>query len=192
MLYAIGQNLFRIIFFGIFRLKVIGRDNIPAAGGVILCSNHISNLDPPLLGTPVPRKVRFMAKAELFKVPLLGSIIAAVGAFPIKRGGVSKESLRLAASILKEGGVLGIFPEGTRGGGEGGGKKGAASLALRTGAQVVPVAIIGKYIPFRRMKIVYGQPLDLSECRNGGAQSSELATELIMQNIRRLIAENRE
>ncbi|MCC2684876.1 MAG: plsC [Paenibacillaceae bacterium] len=191
MLYSIGQTLCRILFYGIFRLKVIGRENIPATGGVILCSNHTSNLDPPLLGTPVPRKVRFMAKAELFKVPLLGAIIHAVGAFPIKRGGVSKESLRLAASILEEGGVLGVFPEGTRKGSEVG-KRGAASLALRSGAQVVPVAIIGKYIPFRRMKIIYGKPLDLSSCRDGGAKATEQATELIMQNIRRLIAENRD
>jgi 1-acyl-sn-glycerol-3-phosphate acyltransferase len=191
MLYIIGRFLCRMIFYGIFRLKVIGLENIPATGATILCSNHTSNLDPPLLGTPVSRKVRFMAKAELFKVPVLGPIIAAVGAFPIKRGGVSKESLRLAASILEDGGVLGIFPEGTRKGSEVG-KRGAASLAMRTGAQVVPVAIIGKYIPFRRMQIIYGKPLDLSECKNGGARTTELATELIMRSIRRLIAESRD
>lgn len=83
-----------------------------------MCSNHISNLDPPTVGILLKRKVHFMAKAELFNVPVLGPLIGKLGAFPVKRGGVSKESIKLALNILRDGKVMGIFPEGSRGAGE--------------------------------------------------------------------------
>lgn len=84
---------------------------------MLLCSNHISNLDPPTVGILLKRKVHFMAKAELFNVPVLGPLIGKLGAFPVKRGGVSKESIKLALNILRDGKVMGIFPEGSRGAG---------------------------------------------------------------------------
>jgi 1-acyl-sn-glycerol-3-phosphate acyltransferase len=184
MLYRLGRFLFRILFTVCFRLRVIGRENVPAHGAVVLCANHTSLLDPPLLGTPLQRKVHFMAKAELFDIPLLGTIISKVGAFPVKRGGVSKESIRLAISLLKEGSMMGIFPEGTRSNAGGMGKKGAASLALKSGATVVPVAIIGSYSLFRPMKIVYGKPMDLSAYAGASSEDLEKATEAIMTKIR--------
>lgn len=184
MLYRIGRFMFRMMFSLFFRLRVIGRENVPKEGAVVLCANHTSLLDPPLLGTPLKRKVHFMAKAELFDIPLLGTIITKVGAFPVKRGGVSKESIRLAITLLKEGRMMGIFPEGTRSNAGGMGKKGAASLALKSGAAVVPVAIIGQYSLFRPMKIVYGKPMDLSEYAAASSEDLEKATEAIMTTIR--------
>ncbi|GAA3405255.1 lysophospholipid acyltransferase family protein [Paenibacillus hodogayensis] len=184
-LYRFGRLVCRIFFKTFFRVEVSGREHIPDKGAVILCSNHISTLDPPLVGTPLNRMVHFMAKAELFKIPVFGPMISNLGAFPVKRGGVSKESIRHALQMLGEGGVLGIFPEGSRGGGMG--KKGAASLALRSGATVVPVAIIGTYKLFGKMKIVYGQPLDLSPMReSSSSESLEQATEHIMASIKQL------
>lgn len=157
----------------------------------MLCSNHISNWDPPLLGVRVPRKVHFMAKAELFDVPILGSLIRALGAFPVKRGGVSKEAIRASIQLLRDGNVMCVFPEGTRNNLAAMGKKGAATLALRAGAAVVPIAIVGDYRFFRRMTVVYGEPLDLSEYADGTPEHVEQATEQIMKAIRNLLANYR-
>lgn len=164
-------------------------ENVPATGSVVLCTNHISMMDPPLVGTPLNRKVHYMAKEELFRVPGLGWFITQLGAFPVKRGGVSKESIRFAIQLLKEQNVLGVFPEGSRSNSGGMGKKGAASLAFKANAVVVPVAIVGNYKWFRRMRIYYGPPVDLSEFRdNPSSESLELATERIMHEIRSMIA----
>ncbi|GIQ71045.1 1-acyl-sn-glycerol-3-phosphate acyltransferase [Xylanibacillus composti] len=186
--YGLGKILCRMIYYGLFRLSVHGRDHIPEQGPIILCSNHISNLDPPLVGLPLTRRVHFMAKEELFKVPVLGYLIRAVGAFPVKRGGVSKESIKTALTLLKQGKVLGIFPEGTRRSQDGAAKRGAAVLALRAHAQVVPVAIVGRYKVFSKLAIYYGEPLDLSDCKDEeGNPSPDLATEKIMQAIQALL-----
>lgn len=190
MLYRLGRGLFRIYFYTLLRLRVIGTLNVPAEGPVVLCANHTSLWDPPLLGTPLERKVHFMAKAELFDIPIFGTMISKVGAFPVKRGGVSKESIRLAISLLKEGSVMGIFPEGSRSNAGGMGKKGAASLALKSGAVVVPVAIIGNYSLFRPMTIVYGTPVDISEFAGASSDDLEQATDKIMMVIRSIHAEH--
>jgi 1-acyl-sn-glycerol-3-phosphate acyltransferase len=186
MLYRIGRALFRFVFTLFFRMRALGMENVPTHGAVVLCGNHTSLLDPPLLGTPLKRMVHFMAKAELFDIPVLGSIISKVGAFPVKRGGVSRESIRLAVQLLRDGNMLGVFPEGSRNNAGGMGKKGAASLALKSGAAVVPVAIIGNYSLFRHMTIVYGKPLDLSAYAGASSEDLEQATEAIMKEIRRL------
>ncbi|CAM2803065.1 lysophospholipid acyltransferase family protein [Paenibacillus sediminis] len=184
MLYNFCRGILRIFYALVFRLEAVGRENIPDEGGVLLCSNHINLLDPPTVGVKIERKVHFMAKAELFNVPVLGWLIRNLGAFPVKRGGVSKESIKTALTILKEGKVMGIFPEGTRKSGGGIGKKGAASFALRSNAAVIPVAIIGPYKPFRKLKVIYGAPIDLSEFKNDpSSESLELATEKIMSRI---------
>ncbi|MEW9699015.1 lysophospholipid acyltransferase family protein [Paenibacillus sp. SI8] len=188
MLYRIGRAIFRFIFTLFFGLRAIGTENVPSTGAVVLCGNHTSLWDPPLLGTPLKRKVHFMAKAELFDIPVVGTVISKVGAFPVKRGGVSKESIRLAIQLLKDGNMMGVFPEGTRSNAGGMGKKGAASLALKAGAAVVPVAIIGNYSLFRPMTIVYGKPLDLSAFTSGSSEDLELATETIMKEIRKIHA----
>lgn len=189
--YRMGQIVCNIFFSILFRLRSIGVENIPQHGPVVLCSNHISNFDPPLLGTRVPRKVHFMAKAELFEIPGFATLIKLLGAFPVKRGGVSKESIRAALQLLKDGKVLCVFPEGSRKNPSPIGKKGAATFALRSGALVVPLAIIGDYRPFRRMTVVYGKPLDLSEFADGSSEQAEQATERIMNAIRELLAEYR-
>ncbi|MEF3355845.1 lysophospholipid acyltransferase family protein [Paenibacillus sp. GYB006] len=184
MIYSIGRFLLNVIYTVIFRLEASGRENIPREGGVVLCCNHISNFDPPTLGIKIHRKIRFMAKSELFEVPVFGPILKELGAFPVKRGGVSKDSIKTALNILRGGEVLGIFPQGSRHNDGGMGKKGAASFALRSGAAVVPAAVIGEYKPFRKMKIVYGEPVDLDEFRDDpSGESLERATEKIMSKI---------
>ncbi|CAG7611802.1 1-acyl-sn-glycerol-3-phosphate acyltransferase [Paenibacillus solanacearum] len=190
MLYLTFRFLFRIMFSLLFRLKAVGKENVPAEGPVVLCCNHISNFDPPVLGTPLDRKVHYMAKAELFELPVLGYVLPRICAFPVKRGGVSKESIKLSIQLLRSGEMLGIFPEGSRSNAGGMGKKGAASLALKSGATVVPAAIVGNYKLFRQMKVVYGSPVDISEFADSGSEGLEQATDKIMTAIRSLVKQH--
>ncbi|MBU8907224.1 lysophospholipid acyltransferase family protein [Desertibacillus haloalkaliphilus] len=187
-LYTFGKNLFKSYFSVFYRIEVIGADNLPKDGGILLCSNHINNLDPPLVGACAPRRVHFMAKAELFNVPLLKHALPRVGAFPVKRGMSDKQALRSGLSILKENKVLGLFPEGTRSknGELGKGLAGAGFFALRTDAYIVPCAIIGPYKLFNKVKIIYGEPIDFTEFREQ-KKSVEEATEYIMNSIKSLI-----
>src|SRR5690554_3954124 len=108
MLYVLFRFLFRCLFYSVFRLKVSGRDNVPDHGAVILCANHISYFDPPLVGSPLRRKVHYMAKEELFNIPVLGWLIHQFGAFPVKRGGVSRDAIRNSIKLLNSGEIMGI------------------------------------------------------------------------------------
>ncbi|WP_053363973.1 lysophospholipid acyltransferase family protein [Bacillus sp. FJAT-27251] len=186
--YDFAKSVVYGVFKPLYRVEATGRENIPAEGGVLLCSNHIDNLDPILVGMMAPRPVYFMAKEELFKVPVLGKLVPHLNAFPVKRGMSDREALRKGLAILKEGKVLGLFPEGTRSktGELGKGLAGAGFFALRTDAQIVPCAVIGPYKPFRKVRVVYGKPIDFTELREGKG-SAEQATELIMAEIRKLM-----
>jgi len=126
-------------------LKVEGFRNIPRSGAVIVAPNHLSYLDPLLVAVAIDRPIHFMAKAELFNNKILGKLLTKVYAFPVKRGNADRHAIRHALQLMEEGKVLGIFPEGTR-------KRpgrvehtqaGAAMIALRSGAPILPVACIG-------------------------------------------------
>ena len=186
--YSFARSLCNSIFNPIYRFDVIGRENFPKEGGVLLVSNHINNLDPIAMGIGSPRPVHYMAKAELFKIPVIGKLASMVHAFPVKRGLSDREALRKGLSILKEGNVLGLFPEGTRSktGEIGKGLAGAGFFALRTEALVLPCAIIGPYKPFKKLKIVFGKPIDLTEARLT-KKSAEDITNLFMDEISNLI-----
>lgn len=186
--YSFARSLVAIGLKPVYRIETIGKENIPAQGSVLLCANHINNLDPLLVGITSSRPVHFMAKDELFSVPLLGKIVRNLNAFPVKRGMSDREALRTGLAILKEDKVLGLFPEGTRSktGEIGKGLAGAGFFALRSEAQIVPCAIIGPYKAFNKIKVVYGQPLKL-EIPSGGKLNAEQATDLIMTEIQKLI-----
>ena len=172
----------------IYRFEVIGQENIPREGPVILCSNHISMMDPVALGITSPRPISFMAKEELFKIPLLSQIIKALYAFPVKRGKGDRAALRTGLQILREGRVFGIFPEGTRNksGKLGRGLSGVGFFALKTDAAVVPCAIIGPYKPFRTVRVVYGKPIDMQALKEKKASAKE-ATQVIMAHIQEIL-----
>lgn len=192
-------NTFRTLFRGFFRLfyrwEVIGSENIPASGPVILCSNHISNYDPLIVGCSSERRVHFMAKEELFRIPIVSFLIRQFGAFPVKRGAADRSAIRSTLQILEEGKVLGIFPEGTRSktGDLKKGLPGVAMFALKSQAAVVPVAIVGPYRLFRPVKVVIGKPIDLTAYREQKASGEVLkeTTDLIMRHIGDLLAQNR-
>jgi 1-acyl-sn-glycerol-3-phosphate acyltransferase len=182
-------HLLRFLLTVIVRWKVIGRENVPAKGAVIVVSNHLNNADPPILGAAIAkRRVRFMAKIELFKMPF-GAIIKLWDAFPVRRYDADLGALLTAERILKKGGVIGMFPEGTRSrtGYIGEPHPGTAVIALRSGATVLPCAITGTealrnpLILLRRPRftIRIGEPIRLEPVkRPTEEQVSELTTRI--------------
>ncbi|WP_456278524.1 lysophospholipid acyltransferase family protein [Bacillus sp. AK128] len=183
-LYNLGKQLCSIILKPLYKIEVVGKENIPTKGGVLICSNHIDNLDPPVVGVASPRPIHFMAKEELFRLPILKSLLPTINAFPVRRGMSDKQALRTGLQLLKDGKVLGLFPEGTRSktGELGKGLAGAGFFALRTEASVVPCAIIGPYKPFKSVRVVFGKPINMQEVKDRKA-SAEEATDLIMDTI---------
>lgn len=138
------------IFRLLFRGSICGKNNVPKHGPLVVVANHGSHLDPPLLGHGLGRPVAFMAKAELFQVPLLGALIRACGAYPVRRGASDREAIRMATARLLEGWATGVFLDGTR---QEDGRvnkpmAGAALLAARSGALLLPVAIINTHRAF--------------------------------------------
>ena len=141
MLYAIGYHLCRWIARTFFALSVEGEEHVPKQGPIILAPNHVSNLDPVLVGIAMRRRVHFMAKKELFRNPLIGWFLRAVQAYPVTRERVDPSTLKRTLSFLAAGRVVMMFPEGTRGDGRAlrPAKPGIAVVAARSGAVVVPV-----------------------------------------------------
>ncbi|MDC3413067.1 1-acyl-sn-glycerol-3-phosphate acyltransferase [Aquibacillus sp. 3ASR75-11] len=191
-LYKFGKRVVSIALFPVYRVKVLGKENIPKEGPVIICSNHISNLDPPVVGMTCPRDIYFMAKEELFSKPILRALMVRINAFPIKRGMKDRNALRKGLEVLSESNVLGLFPEGTRSktGEVKEGLAGAGFFAVRSNAQIVPCAIIGPYQVFRQLKVVYGKPIDMDEFRANKSSAKEV-TDTIMEEIKKLVENHR-
>ncbi|MCU0529463.1 MAG: 1-acyl-sn-glycerol-3-phosphate acyltransferase [Cyanobium sp. Prado107] len=140
-----------LLVFPVFRLplrgRVAGAGHVPRQGGLVVVANHGSHLDPPLVGHALGRPVAFMAKAELFRVPLLGPIIRACGAYPVARGASDRDAIRTAGERLEEGWAVGVFIDGSR---QADGRvnqpqPGAALLAARAGVPLLPVAILNSH-----------------------------------------------
>lgn len=191
-LYKFGKALCSAYFKSQYKIEIIGVENIPKDGGVLLCSNHISNNDPPFVGVTCPRDISFMAKEELFRMPVMKTIMNGIRAFPVKRGMSDRNALKAGLSLLKEGNVLGLFPEGTRSktGEIGTGLAGAGFFALRSNAAVIPCAIIGPYKRFSKLTVVFGKPIDFEPIR-ANKVSAQDATDIIMKEIGQLIENNR-
>ncbi len=181
-----------------YRTRFIGAENVPA-GGAILAGNHVSYADPVLLWCGAPRPVHFMAKAELWESRLIGGAIERLLAFPVHRGAPDRAALRVASSLLAEGKLVGMFPEGTRhraqnSDGLGEANAGVAFLALRSGVPVVPVGIHGTEaivppgarIPrFPRITIRYGEPVLPDEF--GGGERKERIEGMTREIMARIV-----
>ena len=171
LIYQLVSKLFVLpIYKFVFRGHLIGIENIPQKNSFIMVSNHGSLLDPPLLGHALGRNISFMAKAELFKIPLLGFIIKACGAYPVKRGIVDKNTIKTACNKLSNDNCIGIFIDGTRqkNGRVNKPKQGAALLAFKNQKLLLPVAIVNShrlirfkfFIPlFSKIVIKVGEPV---------------------------------
>lgn len=192
-MYELLRIFFTLLFSCLFRWKVSGVENIPA-GGVIIAANHLSLWDPPVIGTAIPRRVHFMAKEELFANPVFGRIISNLGAFPVKRGAADRTAIRAALTILGQGSILVIFPEGTRSknGQLGNPEPGLALLALKAGVPIVPAAITGTNNVLRngsllpKFQIAFGKPLVFSRDSGGKTDMEEISSQ-VMAEIQQLL-----
>lgn len=192
--YRMSRAMLKLAIKSSFRFEVVGADNLPQRGPVVLCPNHRSYWDPPMVGCALPRKVYFMAKEELFRIPLFKGWLRAVGVFPVRRHTVDRASLRQALALLKAGEVVAVFPEGRRiRDTEQEAYGGAAMLALSVGAPVVPMAISGDLRPFGRVRVTVGEPIDLrahgGDRRQRGRDLQDIVNTVIMARIRELAQE---
>ncbi|KHO62464.1 acyl-phosphate glycerol 3-phosphate acyltransferase [Thermoanaerobacter sp. YS13] len=192
MFYYIAKVIVLVIIKVIFRIEVRGLENIPKKGPVIICPNHISLLDPPVIGALLNRRIYFMAKEELFKNPFLKFLLGTgLGAFPVKRGTADLSAIKTALTYLKKGRAIGIFPEGTRSktGKLQKAEPGVALLAIKGNAPVVPIGIKGKYRLFSKIIINIGKPITFEKYANSKLSSERLSAigEEIMQEIAKLL-----
>lgn len=190
MLYGVAKFIFKIYFFFINKITLKGTENIPENGGIVLCSNHINWLDPILIGICVKRKIYFMAKAELFSNKFFAFIMRSINAFPVKRGTADISAIKKSFNIIKNGEILGIFPEGTR---SKTGKllpaePGASVIALKTNAPVIPVRVQGSYLIGGNLRLTIGKPISFEEYRGKRLSSQEInnISQQIMKEISKL------
>jgi 1-acyl-sn-glycerol-3-phosphate acyltransferase len=181
-----------------FRLSVVGAEWVPREGPLLLASNHLSVLDPAMIGAVIPRQVDYMAKTELFRIPGFGALIRRLNAHPVDRAGSDSAALRLALRLLGNGRAVLVFPEGTRGteGQLQPARAGAGMLAALSGAPVVPVYIqgSGRALPRGavlprpgRVTVTFGAPIRFGRER-GRARYQEVS-DTIMAAIGRLQTE---
>ena len=176
--YRISRVIWQVFFLATGGVKCVGTENMPDTGGVILASNHISFVDPPAVGLCMSRQLQYMAKEQLFKTPLLGRWMRAVGSFSVRRGTADRRAIRQAIALLGEGRLICIFPEGTRS--EDGKLQepelGIGLIALKSRAPIVPAAIKGSdkvlaphstKIHRHPITIAYGKPLTFPDLYEG-------------------------
>ncbi|HEV3091156.1 MAG TPA: lysophospholipid acyltransferase family protein [Candidatus Cybelea sp.] len=173
----------------VWRARVFGAQNVPADGPLIVACNHRSYLDPPIMGSLCPRRISYMAKKELFDVPVLGTAIRALGAYAVDREGSATAAIRRSLEVLEGGGAVGIFPEGTRNRtGTVRPQTGVALLASLAKAPVVPACIVGsdRALRFGRIDVAFGSPLALESGRKATREDLAKFTAEIMSAIERL------
>jgi len=179
------------------RLRTQGVENVPASGGFVLASNHMSNADPWPIGYPLyPRQVHFMGKAELFENPVLRWFLTRVGSFPVRRGERDAESFKTAVRLARDGAIVAMFPEGTRRS-KGLRKKhvarphpGAARIALAADVPLVPAAVAGtERLGREPVRVAYGRPLEPPGDDVPRREAGRILTERLMEEIARLESE---
>ena len=196
MIYWITRFLLIVLFKILFRLKAYGVDNIPGTGAFILASNHTSYLDPIILACSIKRRLNFMARDDLFKIPFFGFLIRCLGAFSVRRNYADISSIREALKLLKQSEGLVIFPEGARSQEElvNSVEPGIGFVARKAGVPVVPVYIKGakeawgrqsKYIRLVHISAYFAKPLYFDRLKS--KEDNEHITTIIKEEINRLI-----
>ena len=195
--YAFCRMASQIFFRLAYGMKIVGMENLPRTGKVIVASNHRSNFDPPILGGTLPRETHFFAKAELFERRLLGRLIRYLNAFPVRRGEFDRASLEECLTILKHDGLLLFFPEGTRAPHDGflEAKLGVGWVVCLSGAPIVPVYIHGsrerepQLLRRPGIAVVVGKPIPAARLIPAGLRGRELyqvVADRILEEIRNL------
>jgi 1-acyl-sn-glycerol-3-phosphate acyltransferase len=190
MFYRLAIFVLDLLSHLLFRVKVEGRENIPAGSAFILCANHATGFDPIFLGVTAKRELYFMAKKELFSSVVSKNFFDLLHAFPVDRGAADIASFKMASKLLSEGKALLIFAQGTRAKELDikSAKSGAALFAIKNGVPVVPAGISASYKFFAPVRVRYGKPIDLAEYKGVKVKAEVLdeATEKIMTRIKEL------
>ena len=190
VLKAIGRGIVKSAIYVyckiVYRFEVVGKENMPKEGAAIICGNHRTYLDPPLIEITCVRYARFLAKEELTKNKFFALLGIVFDAILVKRDSKEVKALKESLQTLKNGDCLALFPEGTRNGLEKGEKvkDGAAFFALRSGAPVIPCGIKGGEKGNRKVTITYGKPIDFSDYKGSKDKAVlDKATDEIMNSI---------
>lgn len=179
MLYEVAHPVVSVVARRCCSLEVVGREKVPAEGGVIVAANHVSYLDIPIVGCALARRADFLAKAELFRNPLVGWLFRRLGGVPIRRGGLDRSALAEVQRRLAQGRLVVMYPEGTRSpdGRLRDAKPGIGMLVARTGAPVVPAYVAGTaeawppgawWLRCRPITVIFGDPMTWAGPRAGG------------------------
>ena len=200
MFYSIASFLMRVMMMIITKLEVIGLEKVPRKGPLLIAANHLHFADPPLLGAVIPRKIIFMAKSELFRIPVIGLIVLAYEAFAVRRGMADAQAIRRAIKVLRSGNALGMFPEGHRSkdGKLQRARKGMALLAYKTGATILPVGISGtrtflqwpRVLQRPRVVVTIGDPLYPPVLRSPSREQQAELSEEVMRRIAACLPED--
>jgi len=189
--YSAMYKLFAPLVRALYRVETVGRENIPE-GGVILASNHTAFSDVLIISAAANRQVRYMAKKELFKIPLLKQLITALGAYPVDRGGADVGSIKRTITMLESGEIIGIFPQGHRHGGKDPRttevKGGVGMIAYHTKSPVLPVFISNKGMRtgiLRKNTVTFGTviPFEALGFDKGGVKEYQTCAETVFSEI---------
>ena len=190
------RQLFNLVIYVFIGMRVSGKEKVPRQGPVIMIFNHESYFDPPLVGTAVSHRfIHFMAKEELFRHPVMRYILRYMKSFPVRRGVTDRTAIVESLKVLKSGEILGIFPEGTRH------KKGVlgrfhdgfASLAIKTGVPVLPVAIINsRPLPKKKgpVKVIFGDLVFPPTAKATDKEAVQQFCEQMRQTLHQMLIEH--
>lgn len=189
MIFSLLKAGARLVLLVLRRWEIRGAENLPATGGVVLVANHVSYWDPVAIICAFKRKIFFMAKAELFQIPLVGYAVRSSGAFPVRRDVTDRNAVRTALRLLQAGEAVGLFPEGTR---SHTGEMlkphlGAAMIALKAGTPVVPVAVSGTRGMFGKIIVHVGNPIHFEPVTKATKAELEGISDRIMDEIALLL-----
>jgi 1-acyl-sn-glycerol-3-phosphate acyltransferase len=196
-LWRVGFPIVRAIATALIPMRVEGIEHLPASGGYILVANHISWYDPAAIEFALRIPIRYMAKRELFRVPLIGAVLRAIGNFSVRRGESDRSALETALAVVAAGQPLGFFPEGTRSKDERlrRAKPGIAFLARRSNAPLVPVAVTGSrgalfsLPPRQRITVRVGEPFTVASLRASEGMDDQALADAIMARVAALLPE---
>lgn len=192
--YFIGWCLFRFVYATYFRWRVFHPERVPLTGPVILASNHLSFLDPPLVGSGLKRGINYMARKTLFRYPGIGALLRSWNAVPVDRDGGSASGLKEILDRLKRGGAIIMFPEGTRSldGRLQPGRSGIGLAIIKSDAPVIPVRVFGTFEAYgkgvkfprpHRIQVKYGEPMLFAELRAEAKKCSKDRLKQIYQQV---------
>ena len=192
--YRLGWCFFRTLFAVYFRWRIIGADNVPKKGGVILAANHASYIDPPLVGCALPRDINYLARESLFRFPIVGAVLRSWNSVPVDRDGGGAAGLREILNRLLAGGGIILFPEGTRtlDGNLQPARSGIGLTVIKSVAPVVPVRVFGTYAAYGRRHtfprpyqiiVKYGPPMDFEALRQEAKVCSKPRLKEIYQQV---------